>query len=120
MIGDRDFWDEVEFGLFVIFAKWAGVALLLFVGGMILQERQIAPYLFGLAIVMFLPFMIHFMLLTIWHWKARYKGTHSKLWGAVLILETTGWFRILYFFMHVLPDRKGSGRYARAETLTVK
>jgi hypothetical protein len=28
------------------------------------------------------------------------------------VFETSGWSKLLYWFMHVLPDKNGSGIYA--------
>jgi hypothetical protein len=54
--------------------------------------------------VLFLPGFVYLYILTIWHWKERYKGRHSDLWGALLLIETSGWFKLVYFFRHLLPD----------------
>jgi hypothetical protein len=65
----------------------------------------------GLAIV---PVVFYFQVLTMWHWKGRYRGEHSELWGALLLIETSGWFKIVSFLRHILPDARGTGRYRRA------
>jgi hypothetical protein len=54
--------------------------------------------------ILFLPGFFYLYVLTIWHWKDRYKGRHSDLWGALLLIETSGWFKLIYFFRHLLPD----------------
>jgi hypothetical protein len=59
------------------------------------------------------PAAVYLVLVTLWHWKGRYRGTHSDLWGAVLLLEISGWLKLVYFFRHVLPDARGTGRYTR-------
>ena len=51
-------------------------------------------------------------LIPILHWKDRYRGERSTIWAIFLVFETSGWSKIFYWFMHVLPDRKTSGRYA--------
>ena len=37
------------------------------------------------------PGLVYLIVLTIWHWKGRYRGSHSDLWGALLLIETSGW-----------------------------
>ena len=67
------------------------------------------------GIIFFIGMFWLFGLLTILpvlHWKDRYRGEKSTLWAIVLVIETSGWFKIIYWFRHILPDRKGSGRYA--------
>ena len=70
-----------------------------------------------LALVAVCPCLIYGYVLTILHWKARYRGSHSDLWGAVLLLEASGWFKLVYLFRHLLPDMYGRGRYAGTENL---
>jgi hypothetical protein len=64
-----------------------------------------------LAALAFVPFFLYGYLLTILHWKERYRGQHSDLWGVLLLLETSGWFKLIYVFRHILPDMKSLGRY---------
>jgi hypothetical protein len=47
----------------------------------------------------------------LWHWKDRYRGRHSDLWGALLLIETTGWFKLVYLVRHLIPDIRNTGRY---------
>ena len=68
-----------------------------------------------LAIV---PGFFYLFAVTIWHWKARYRGNHSDLWGALLLIETSGWFKLVYLFRHIIPDARHSGRYAIHESTT--
>ncbi len=60
---------------------------------------------------LFLPGFVYLYIVTIWHWKDRYKGRHSDLWGALLLLETSGWFKLVYLFRHLLPDAIETVRY---------
>ena len=69
------------------------------------------------GVVLVLPCFVWAYVLTILHWKARYRGRHSDLWGAVLLLETSGLFKLVYVFRHMLPDMRNRGRYSD-ETLT--
>jgi hypothetical protein len=71
-----------------------------------------------LAMVGFLlmvPWFVWVVLIPIYHWKDRYVGERNSLWGALLVLETSGWMKIVYWFRHVLPDRRRTGRYANVE-----
>lgn len=65
-----------------------------------------------LAIILIIPFILYLNIVTIWHWKRRYRGEKSDLWGVILLIETSGWFKIIYWFRHILPDWRGSGRYS--------
>jgi hypothetical protein len=68
--------------------------------------------LFFAAVILIIPFIFYINILTIWHWKRRYRGEKSDLWGAILLIETSGWFKIAYWFRHLLPDWRGTGRYS--------
>lgn len=76
------------------------------------SEHDLRAGLFLLAVVLLVPFCFYAYIVTIWHWKRRYQGKRSELWGALLLLETTGWFKVIYWFRHILPDWYGSGRYS--------
>lgn len=80
------------------------------------RERAAASSCGVTGAVLFLPGFVYFYILTIWHWKDRYKGRHSDLWGALLLIETTGWFKLVYLFRHLLPDALESGRYVVRES----
>jgi len=60
------------------------------------------------AALLIIPAVLYIYVLTLWHWKDRYRGKHSDLWGALLLLETTGWFKIVYVFRHILPEERGA------------
>ena len=66
----------------------------------------------ALGVLLFVPGAIYLILVTVWHWKERYRGKHSDLWGGLILLETTGWFKIVYLFRHIIPDARRTGRYA--------
>jgi hypothetical protein len=70
-----------------------------------------AAFLIGIFAVV--PAFLYLYCLTILHWKHRYVGDHSTLWGVLLLIETSGWMKIVYFFRHIVPDMNGSGRYAK-------
>jgi hypothetical protein len=72
------------------------------------------------AILLCLPALLYTYVIILWHWKDRYRGKHSDLWGALILLETSGWFKIVYVFRHLVPDMRHIGRYAVNNTLTVE
>jgi hypothetical protein len=72
-----------------------------------LQTIFAIPFFVG-----FIWFLVVLCIIPILHWKDRYRGTKSTIWAFFLVFETSGWSKIFYWFMHVLPDRKASGRYA--------
>jgi hypothetical protein len=78
----------------------------------ILMERAAPVALFVVGVLLVVPGAVYLLLVTMWHWKERYRGEHSDLWGGLLLLETTGWFKLVYLFRHIIPDARGRGRYA--------
>ena len=77
------------------------------------MDRTASLPLVVTGIVLFLPGAAYLILVTIWPWKERYRGKHSDLWGGLILFETTGWFKLVYLFRHIIPDARGTGRYAR-------
>jgi hypothetical protein len=72
-----------------------------------------APHpVIGIGVLLFVPGAIYLIVVTVWHRKERYRGKHSDLWGGLILLETTGWFKILYLFRHIIPDARRTGRQA--------
>jgi hypothetical protein len=61
--------------------------------------------------LLILPVFIYIYVIIIWHWKNRYRGNHSDLWGALILIETSGWMKLVYIFRHIVPDMRHSGRY---------
>ena len=63
----------------------------------------------GVAAVMFiLPGFVYAYVVVIWHWKDRYRGRHSDLWGVLILIETSGWMKLVYIFRHIVPDMRHS------------
>jgi len=90
------------------------VALPLLIGALLLDPNTtVGSTLRILAVVCAIPFIVYTYCITILHWKDRYKGQYSDLWGILLLIETSGWFKIIYFFRHMLPDANGTGRYRK-------
>jgi hypothetical protein len=79
------------------------------------MERAAPTVLAVTGMALFIPGAVYCVLVTIWHWKERYRGKHSDLWGGLIILETTSWFKIIYLFRHIIPDARGTGRYSQSE-----
>ena len=88
------------------------MGLILLIAGLLAKTGPIQAALLIVALLAITPGFFYLLLCTIWHWKARYRGRHSDLWGALLLIETSGWFKLVYLFRHMLPDARQSGRYA--------
>lgn len=69
----------------------------------------------GLGALLMVPLIFWLVLVPLLHWKDRYIGEKSTLWGALILIETSGWLKLVYWFRHVLPDWRKSGRYKDAE-----
>ena len=63
------------------------------------------------GVLLLLPGFIYMYVLIILHWKDRYRGEHSDLWGVLILIETSGWMKIVYLFRHMVPDMQQTGRY---------
>jgi hypothetical protein len=80
--------------------------------------EQMAPAALAITgMVLFIPGAVYLLLVTIWHWKERYRGKHSDLWGGLILFETTSWFKLVYLFRHIIPDARGTGRYAPSDKM---
>ncbi len=64
-----------------------------------------------MALLLIVPAFIYVYVIVILHWKARYRGEHSDLWGVLILVETSGWMKLIYIFRHIVPDMHHSGRY---------
>jgi len=100
---------ELVIGFAWMFA--AGFLLMLFA---LMTPGVVRVILLVCGVLALFPGMIYIYVVTQWHWKERYRGRHSDLWGAVLLIETSGWMKLVYFFRHLLPDARNSGRYRRS------
>jgi hypothetical protein len=112
--------DEQFFRRIALLKRLAWVALLGLLIGLVglarsRSESSEPSWLFFGFIPVF-PAAFYLLLLTMWHWKGRYIGTHSDLWAGVLLLETSGWFKLVYLFRHIIPDARGTGRYERSRS----
>ena len=102
-----------KFRILIRLAKLAIVAIPLLLLALILNNCKTWAQLSLIAgVLSFLPCFIYAYVLTILHWKARYRGQHSDFWGVLLLVETSGWFKLIYFFRHIMPDIRSRGRYS--------
>ena len=85
-------------------------AVLPFALAVVLREPAIA----ALAVIFLLPLLFWLVVIPVLHWRERYRGDRVTLWGALMVLETSGWSKLVYWLRHVLPDRSASGRYSDA------
>jgi hypothetical protein len=97
-----------KFRILVRLAKLAEGSIPVLVLAAILRSEWLGI----LGFLIFAPCFVYGYVLTILHWKSRYRGLHSDLWGVLLLIEASGWFKIVYLFRHLLPDLRGRGRYS--------
>lgn len=114
----RDAWLEAKFATARKFGLVALMGIIPLVVGLLLNRSlfTLKAVFFFIAAMLIIPVFFYVVVLTIWHWKQRYRGEHSDLWGAVLLVETSGWFKIIYWFRHIIPDWRGTGRYAEEQS----
>ena len=96
---------------------WLRRFALLAVAGVVLLIAGFASDLVALAVVgglLLAPLIFWLAFIPILHWKERYIGGTSSVWGAFLVFETSSWSKIFYWFVHVIPDWRQSGQYADA------
>ncbi len=107
---DDEKWKK-RFNLLRYFAIALLSGVVCFVWQYFLADGFFKNTLIVLGLLFMLPFCVYLFFLTIWHWKQRYIGKHSDLWGALILVETSGWMKIVYLFRHIIPDARGRGRY---------
>ena len=107
---NRATWFNSKWKWLKRFALAAGFGLSLFVAGIFFD--MIALTIFGALLL--IPFIFWLALVPILHWKERYIGDNSSIWGAFLVFETSSWSKVFYWFFHVLPDWRRSGQYRDA------
>ena len=108
----QDAWSEGKFATMKMFA-WialAGVVLACLCFLAVSARAKGASLVAGILLVV--PLFVFVALMTIWHWKYRYRGEHPDLRGAILLIETSGWMKMVYWFRHILPDWRGTGGYS--------
>ncbi len=90
------------------------IGIVLGIVAFFLRDQSLSKLLAVVAAIGILPCFIFAYVLVILHWKERYVGNHSTLWGVLILIETSGWFKLVYIFRHILPDIRNSGRYKLA------
>ena len=111
-----DAWLEDRFAMTKKYGLTASAGITFVAIGIIFKANSLMLSLIFIGILMLIPFFMHETVFTVWHWKRRYRGEHSDLWGAILVIETSGWCQIVYWFRHILPDWRGTGRYSGQTT----
>ena len=72
------------------------------------------PAIAAIGIITVVPLIFWLAFIPVLHWKDRYIGGRSGVWGGFLAFETSGWSKLFYWFRHVLPDWRRAGRYKDA------
>lgn len=86
----------------------AGVGVAILIVGV---AAELIPLSF-VGMLLLMPVFFWLAFIPILHWKDRYVGNASNVWGAFLVFETSSWSKLIYWFVHVIPDWKRSGQYA--------
>jgi hypothetical protein len=94
-------------------------AIPLLIVSIFLGDTTPSKILATLAALCAIPVLVYFYCLTILHWKSRYRGDHSDIWGIILLVETSSWFKLIYLFRHMIPDMRKTGRYATKGSPTI-
>ena len=104
-----DIWDK-RFEM-IRFLGWIAVAGLVTGVAALIAKGELRTFLAVVFGGLLMPLFLYVYVAVIWHWKARYRGHHSDLWGALILLETSGWFKLIYIFRHLIPDMRRRGIY---------
>jgi len=107
----NDPWFEKRFAALEVLGWMALAGGVVLIASFFIANETLQVMAVLVAALLLVPLVVWLVLLPIWHWKERYRGSHSNLWGALLVIETSGWFKIVYWFRHVIPDYRGRGRY---------
>lgn len=83
--------------------------------GAFAPNETLSSILVVLGLLAIIPLIFMLCFIPILHWKDRYVGSKSNVWGAFLVFETSGWTKIFYWFVHVLPDKGMTGQYANID-----
>ncbi len=93
------------------FFGWLALASLPFLVLAVCTEGFIQILCVIMAMILIVPAFIYIYVVVILHWKDRYRGQHSDLWGVIIMIETSGWMKLVYIFRHIVPDMNRTGRY---------
>jgi hypothetical protein len=83
----------------------------IFLIGVFLTSGSTRTFCMVSALFLIVPALIYTYVVIHLHWKDRYRGDHSDLWGVLILVETTGWLKLVYLFRHLIPDMQHTGRY---------
>lgn len=96
---NREDWFKSKWYYMKRFSSLAIVGIIL---GVIAALTQIELLAFGILLI--LPLLFWLVFVPLLHWKDRYIGEKSTIWGALILIETSGWSKVVYWFRHILPD----------------
>src|SRR5262245_43408378 len=85
----REEWFTKKWNYLRKFGPVAIVGLVATIIGIATDHRW--PILIG--VIAILPWFFWVVMIPIYHWKDRYVGERTNLWGALLVLETSGWMK---------------------------
>lgn len=94
MAGMPPLWRK-RFELLKTFGFVALVGLIFLIAAFLASAGVIQVTFVVVGLLAVAPGMFYLVLYTMWHWKARYRGRHSDLWGALLLIETSGWLKVV-------------------------
>jgi len=99
------------------FLGWIALAGVPFAIAAAFSSEFIQIFCTIVAICLILPAFVYTYVIVILHWKDRYRGKHSDLWGVLILIETSGWMKLVYLFRHLMPDMGHSGRYRKNDEM---
>lgn len=111
----REDWYAGKFMWLKRFFLASAIGLAGLIIGFVQPHEIVRGFLTGVFILPLIPLIFMLCFIPILHWKDRYIGSKSNLWGFFLVFETSGWSKIFYWFMHILPDKNKTGAYAELE-----
>ncbi len=110
---NRDEWFVLKWRYMKRFALMGAIGI-----GFLVLADTLHMEIFALGVILIVPLIFWLVMVPLLHWKDRYVGTRSTLWGALLLIETSGWFKIAYWFRHVIPDWRKLGRYENVDKVS--
>jgi hypothetical protein len=93
------------------FFGWLALAGLPFIALAAFTADFIRNFAIIAALFLIVPGFVYIYVMVILHWKDRYRGRHSDLWGVLILVETSGWMKLIYVFRHIIADMRHSGPY---------
>jgi len=112
-IQNRDEWFAEKFGWLKTAFKVFLISLPFGILAAFVKMQIVRTICFIAFFIGFAWLLIMLCYIPIIHWKDRYAGQKTNLWGFFLVFETSGWSKIFYWFMHVLKDKNIDGPYSK-------